>query len=76
MENVLSWIMDNYIILTVVMSVLYVGLSILTKIAEKKQRKEKNNNGRDSSGNSGNGNNGNRNDCGNSTIRNDYDPTK
>ena len=53
MENVLSWIMDNYIILTVVMSVLYVGLSILTKIAEKKQRKEKNDNGRDSSGNSG-----------------------
>lgn len=53
MENVLSWIMDNYIILTVVMSVLYVGVSILTKIAEKKQRKEKRDNGRDSSGNSG-----------------------
>lgn len=53
MENVLSWIMDNYIILTVVMSALYVGFSILNKITEKKQRKEKNNNGRDSSGNSG-----------------------
>lgn len=55
MENVLSWIMDNYIILTVVMSALYVGFSILNKITEKKQRKEKqdNDNGRNSSGNSG-----------------------
>ena len=55
MENVLSWIMDNYIILTFVMSALYVGFSILNKITEKKQRKEKqdNDNGRNSSGNSG-----------------------
>ena len=55
MENVLSWIMDNYIILTVVMSALYVGFSILNKITEKKQRKEKQDNDsrRDSNRNSG-----------------------
>lgn len=53
MENLFSWIADNYIVLTIVMSVLYLAVNFITKYFEKKQRKEKNDNGRDSSGNSG-----------------------
>lgn len=53
MENFFSWIADNYIVLTIAMSVFYLAVNFITKYLEKKQRKEKNDNGRDSSGNSG-----------------------